>query len=76
MEPYQPYRIDVNGMIKRIEQRLEDPEYSKAEYQLARQHLKGFLALFYSLKEQGIETTDTSKLDFKKLMRALGVEYK
>ena len=71
-----PYPINVNGMIELIEQRLkETPEYDTEEYKLARQHLKGFLAMFYSLKEQGIETTDSSKVDLKKLMSSLGIEY-
>ena len=63
-----PYPINVNGIIKLIERRLEEDNLSRED----RQFLKGFLALFLSLKEQGIETTDSRKIRFNRLMRSLG----
>jgi hypothetical protein len=62
------YPIDVNGLIRAIELRLKEGVPEKRE-----QILKGFLACLYTLKEQGLEKTDTSKISLKELMDALGI---
>jgi len=65
-----PYPINVNGTIKILEIFLKEDCTQEQ-----RQYLKGFLALFYSLKEQGIETTNSSKIPLKELINNLGMEW-
>ena len=78
-----PYPIDVDGMIRTIEKRLEElaeqQNLSGEEEEgrmLADSYLRGFLAMFYSLKQQGITETDSSKVDLRRLMMSMGMKWR
>jgi len=67
-----PYPINVNGLIRKLEEELECQQLDEKQKQV----LKGFLAQLYSLKHQGIEQTDSSKISLKDLMEALGFTWR
>ena len=66
------YPIDVNEMIKLLESAQKRENLSEER----KKRIKGLLAYFYSLKEQGITETDTSKVKMKDIAKTVGLVWK
>ena len=66
------YPIDVSEMIKLLESAQKREDLSAER----KKSIKGLLTYCYSLKEQGINETDTHKVKMKDIAKAVGLVWK